>query len=219
MRILLFRQPCVYSVPVLSSPMGIVATILKHAGHDVKVIDNNSIYYRMYSDRDLLKIIEQQKPDVIGFNITILNAYRTYSFLAKVQKRFPDLPAVGGGIHMKTSFEEALRHGCDVTIVREGEKIVVPLFEHLCRKGKKGFREMIPYGRQSISEEDIAAVASVLRSDWLTTGPAVDNFERALAEKAGVAHCVAVSSGTAALHSAAFAAGLGPGVANSSFIR
>ena len=141
MRILLFRQPCVYSVPVLSSPMGIVATILKNAGHDVKVIDNNSIYYRMYSDRDLIRIIEQHRPDVIGFNITILNAYRTYAFLSKVHRRFPDLPAVGGGIHMKTSYEEALRHGCDVTIVREGEKIVVPLFEHLSRKGRKDFRE------------------------------------------------------------------------------
>jgi perosamine synthetase len=58
----------------------------------------------------------------------------------------------------------------------------------------------LPYGRQSISEEDIEAVAEVLRSDWLTTGPAVDRFERTVAEYVGASHAVAVSSGTAALH-------------------
>lgn len=68
----------------------------------------------------------------------------------------------------------------------------------------------IPYGRQSIDESDIAAVASVLRSNWLTTGPAVPSFERALADIAGSPVAV-VSSGTAALHLAYAAAGVGPG--------
>jgi len=69
----------------------------------------------------------------------------------------------------------------------------------------------LPYGRQQIEEDDVEAVVEVLRSDWLTTGPAVSAFEEALAARAGVRHAVAVSSGTAALHAAYFAAGLGPG--------
>jgi perosamine synthetase len=72
-------------------------------------------------------------------------------------------------------------------------------------------RTMLPYGRQSISEEDIQAVLDVLRSDWLTTGPKVAEFEEALAAWVGAKYAVAFSSGTAALHGAAFAAGLKPG--------
>ena len=70
---------------------------------------------------------------------------------------------------------------------------------------------MIPYGRQSISEEDIAAVVDVLRGDWLTQGPTIDRFEESVAEYVGSRFAVAFSSGTAALHGAAAAAGLGPG--------
>ena len=69
----------------------------------------------------------------------------------------------------------------------------------------------IPYGRQSISDEDVAAVVEVLRSDFLTTGPAVDAFEADLARTVGAAHAVAVANGTAALHAALFALGIGPG--------
>lgn len=69
----------------------------------------------------------------------------------------------------------------------------------------------IPYGRQLIEEDDIQAVTDVLRGDWLTTGPAVTEFEDAFAEVCDVPHAVAFSSGTAALHGAAYAAGLGPG--------
>ena len=70
---------------------------------------------------------------------------------------------------------------------------------------------MIPYGRQSVSKEDIEAVIDALQSDWLTTGPRVAAFERAFAEFVGAPHAVAVASGTAALHAAMFALGLGPG--------
>jgi perosamine synthetase len=70
---------------------------------------------------------------------------------------------------------------------------------------------MLPYGRQWVDADDIEAVAAVLRSDWLTTGPAVDAFEAAVAAFAGAAHGVAVSSGTAALHAAMYALGIGPG--------
>jgi perosamine synthetase len=70
---------------------------------------------------------------------------------------------------------------------------------------------MLPYGRQWIDDEDIAAVVAVLRSDWLTTGPQVAAFERAVAEFVGACEAVAVSSGTAALHAAMYALGIGPG--------
>jgi perosamine synthetase len=69
----------------------------------------------------------------------------------------------------------------------------------------------LPYGRQSIDEVDIQAVVEVLRSDWLTTGPKVGEFEEAFAARVGAKHAVSVSSGTAALHAAAFAAGLKAG--------
>jgi len=70
---------------------------------------------------------------------------------------------------------------------------------------------MIPYGRQSIDGDDIAAVTAVLRGDWLTQGPYVAEFEESLAASVGARFAVAFSSGTAALHGAAAAAGLGPG--------
>jgi len=70
---------------------------------------------------------------------------------------------------------------------------------------------MLPYGRQQIEEDDAAAVVETLRSEWLTTGPRVAEFERLVAERVGTRYAVAVSSGTAALHAAAFAAGISPG--------
>ncbi|CAO3441295.1 aminotransferase class I/II-fold pyridoxal phosphate-dependent enzyme [Azospirillum endophyticum] len=69
----------------------------------------------------------------------------------------------------------------------------------------------LPYGRQSVEEEDIAAVAAVLRGDWLTQGPAVAAFERALAGRVGAADAVACANGTAALRLAYAALGIGPG--------
>jgi len=70
---------------------------------------------------------------------------------------------------------------------------------------------VIPYGRQSINESDISEVVEVLRGDWLTQGPTVERFEESVAEYVGARFAVAFSSGTAALHGAAAAAGLGPG--------
>ena len=69
----------------------------------------------------------------------------------------------------------------------------------------------IPYARQSISDQDIAAVSEVLRSDFLTQGPTIPNFETALATYCGAKHAVAVNSATSALHIACLALGVGPG--------
>lgn len=72
-------------------------------------------------------------------------------------------------------------------------------------------QNMLPYGHQWLDDQDIAAVVDVLRSDWLTTGPKVAEFEQAFAEFVGVREAVAVSNGTAALHAAMYAIGIGPG--------
>jgi len=70
---------------------------------------------------------------------------------------------------------------------------------------------MLPYARQCIDDDDCRAVESVLRSDWLTTGPKVKEFEAALVDYTGAAEAVGVNTGTAALHAAVWAAGIGPG--------
>lgn len=70
---------------------------------------------------------------------------------------------------------------------------------------------MLPYAHQVVDDRDTEAVAAALRSDWLTTGPRVPDFEAALTRATGARHAVAFSSGTAALHGTAAAAGLGPG--------
>jgi perosamine synthetase len=72
-------------------------------------------------------------------------------------------------------------------------------------------KKLLPYGRQFVDQKDIDAVIDVLRSDWLTTGPSIVEFEKEFASQVGAAHGVAVSSGTAGLHCAVHAAGIGPG--------
>jgi perosamine synthetase len=84
--------------------------------------------------------------------------------------------------------------------------------ENLAIRGGTPVREkLLPYGRQNLDDEDIQAVVEVLRSEWLTTGPKVGEFEERFAAWVGAKFAVSFSSGTAALHGAAFAAGLGPG--------
>ncbi len=70
---------------------------------------------------------------------------------------------------------------------------------------------LLPYARQWVDDDDVRAVVATLTGNWLTTGPAVAAFEQAIAAYAGAREGVAVNSGTAALHAAAFAAGVGPG--------
>ena len=83
---------------------------------------------------------------------------------------------------------------------------------HLAINGGKPVREKyLPYGRQSIDKQDIKAVINVLKSDFLTTGPAIDRFEQEIAEYIGSKYVVAFNSGTSALHAACFAADISPG--------
>src|SRR5689334_3715094 len=89
---------------------------------------------------------------------------------------------------------------------------IVPATSALALHGGTPVRKtLLPYGRQTIDEDDIQAVVHVLRSDWLTTGPKVAEFEDAFAAYIGAKHAVSFSSGTAALHGAAFSAGLEAG--------
>ncbi len=84
--------------------------------------------------------------------------------------------------------------------------------ERLAINGGKPVRSSIlPYGRQWIDDEDIASVVEVLKTDWITQGPKVDEFERTIAEYCDAKYAVAVSSGTAALHAACAVAGISKG--------
>ena len=88
--------------------------------------------------------------------------------------------------------------------------VASPIREALALYGGVPVRsKLLPYGHQAIDEEDIQAVVETLRSDWLTTGPKVGEFEEAFAAWVGARYAVTFSSGTAALHGAAFAAGIG----------
>lgn len=70
---------------------------------------------------------------------------------------------------------------------------------------------MIPYGRQNITDDDIAAVVEVMNSEWLTQGPGIADFERAMAKYCHASHAVAVCNATAALHISCLALGVGTG--------
>lgn len=84
--------------------------------------------------------------------------------------------------------------------------------EQLAIKGGKPVRSnILPYGHQWIDDGDIASVVEVLKSDWITQGPKVDEFEKRVAEYCGARYAVAVSSGTAALHAACSVAGISKG--------
>jgi UDP-4-amino-4,6-dideoxy-N-acetyl-beta-L-altrosamine transaminase len=85
------------------------------------------------------------------------------------------------------------------------------MLEKLALEGGKPIRDrMLAYGRQMIDHSDVQAVTEALTSDWLTTGPKVSEFENLFAEKTGAKQAISVSNGTAALHTALFAAGIEP---------
>lgn len=90
---------------------------------------------------------------------------------------------------------------------------IINFIECLCKSdGREKMNNMsIPYGRQTIEEDDIQAVVDVLKSDYLTTGPKIEEFEKMVCEYTGAKYAVAIANGTAALHAACFAAGIGPG--------
>jgi perosamine synthetase len=98
------------------------------------------------------------------------------------------------------------------TSKRSMSALTLTKLETLALHGGTPVREkLLPYGRQSLDDADIQAVVEVLKSDWLTTGRRSASSKSGLRQWVGARHAVSFSSGTAALHGAAFAAGLGPG--------
>jgi len=97
------------------------------------------------------------------------------------------------------------------TLNRDVTSIMTNAHRSASGSATTGSSDFLPYGRHSIDAEDLAAVARVLQSDWLTSGPEVDAFEQAFARKVGAKFAVACSSGTAGLHLAALALGMGAG--------
>ena len=87
------------------------------------------------------------------------------------------------------------------------------MFEKLAIHGGTPIRkEFLPYGHQWIDEKDIKAVSDVLKTDWITQGPKVAEFERLVSDYCNAKYAIAFSSGTAALHAATFTAGISEGI-------
>src|SRR4029077_4320255 len=97
----------------------------------------------------------------------------------------------------ESSKRSALRHKTVMTVASTSREVLA------IHGGSPVRNTLLPYGHHSISEDDIQAVVETLRSDWLTTGPKVAEFEEAMAAWVGAKHAVSFSSGTAALHGAA----------------
>ncbi|MBW1697348.1 MAG: UDP-4-amino-4,6-dideoxy-N-acetyl-beta-L-altrosamine transaminase [Deltaproteobacteria bacterium] len=148
---------------------------------------------------DILRTFLEHQEDLVRYNITKFGVYDYLIAACLKRERIEKIATFNGKDFMQYPW---------LTVVdpREtyGSRSSAPF------SGLRAPR-FIPYGRQSISEQDVAAVCKVLRSDWLTTGPKVSAFEEAVSNFVGAAHAVAVSSGTAALHCAMYAAGIGPG--------
>ena len=137
MKIFLVRQTSHYTHPLMGYGVGIIATILNDAGHEVKVVDNNSVY-RRYSDTQLLSQIRDFNPDIVGHGITMPSAIHHYRLSSKIRKEFPELPQIAGGLHLKGAYEEVLQRDIDVACVREGEKLILPLVEHITSAKQRG---------------------------------------------------------------------------------
>lgn len=146
-KVLFIRNSCtLMSHSQMGYGVGIIATLASEGGYNVKIIDNNT-HYKFYSKNDLARQVRLFKPDILAYSITIHNAYETYEQIKEFKKAFPGLIIIAGGVHMRHCFEEALRFGADAVVNREGEKVIVPLLDHLSLRGKSKFKdnlELIP---------------------------------------------------------------------------
>jgi anaerobic magnesium-protoporphyrin IX monomethyl ester cyclase len=122
-RIMLIRDFGPSNIPYLAQALGIIGTMLSEKSHEVTILDNNSNYIR-YSTQQILKKIDEFAPDVLGFNINTFNARKTYQLIDLAKKKWPHIPVLAGGIHMKYCHEEAAEHQADVVVVNEAECII-----------------------------------------------------------------------------------------------
>jgi len=146
-----------------------VASVLKELC-DVKVIDSNS-YRRTYTNKQLLAEIKKYGPDIIGLNIVVANAYRSYQLIEEIKKFFPQLPIVAGGLHAYSSSMEILQKGkADIVINGEAEIPIKKLVSY--------FEETIPYSRPISGNalKELKKIPGVLFHDHdgqvIDTGPA-----------------------------------------------
>ena len=122
-RIMLIRDFGPSNIPYLAQALGIIGTMLSEKSHEVTILDNNSNYVR-YNTQQILKKIDEFAPDVLGFNINTFNARKTYQLIDLAKKKWPHIPVLAGGIHMKYCHKEAAEHQADVVVVNEAECII-----------------------------------------------------------------------------------------------
>lgn len=208
--------------PFFSSARGLLEELIAHGGFVVtslilleffSVITNGRKIERPLSPKDALAVIEDLTESVCA---AILEPVNTQTFEEWLRdyvhsiKRYQIYDA-----HIAFSMQQNGLSKIFTLNTNDFKKFdfidaVNPFVPAAMREPAHPMR-FIPYGRQSIDEKDVAAVCSVLRSDWLTTGPKVAEFEEAFAQFVDAKYAVAVSSGTAALHAAMYALGIGPG--------
>ena len=128
-KILLIRQKAANTLYLNASyALAMVSAILKPIA-DVKVLDNNG-KYRQYSDDDILSIIGSYQPDIIGFNVTMYNAYFSYELINRIHHEYLHIPLIAGGVHSNQCAEEIAAH--PVVVVRgEAERTLPKLISAL----------------------------------------------------------------------------------------
>ncbi len=140
MRVFFIREITTNAWPMLSYGMGIVATVASRAGHEVKVLDNCATY-KFYQPDEIVRLVKDFAPDAVAFSMTLLNAHPTYVVLAKLRAALLDCFYIAGGIHMRHSSHEALEHGMDMVVCRDGEVVITNLLEHLQDKNANNFKD------------------------------------------------------------------------------
>ena len=125
---MLIREFGPSNIPYLSQALGIIGTMLSKKSHEVTILDNNSNYKR-YGTQQIIRKIGEFAPDVLGFNINTFNAWKTYHLIALAKKKWPHIPVLAGGIHMKYCHKEAVEHQADVVVVNEAECIILDLVD------------------------------------------------------------------------------------------
>lgn len=129
MKILFIKEKTTWiGVSSLSLALGILGTILKNAGHIVKLLDNNS-GFKILTKKEILRVIKEFKPDVIMFSLSPLNAIRSYDLVREIKVLNSYIPIIAGGIHMRYCYPEAMRFGFDMVIRGEGETVIEELVE------------------------------------------------------------------------------------------
>jgi len=177
-------------------------SVLANAVHDLVKLKARGIYH----------VVGDERVSKFEFGIKVAEYFKLDKKLIKPGLLKNNLTLVQRPLDMSLSNKKA----CAMLGRKLGgvEESLTALFQqeiHGFSEEIKGKKELIPYGRHSIDEDDINAVVDILRGGDITQGPTVELFEREIAKYVGAKYAVAVSSGTSALHLAAIVSGVGPG--------